>query len=166
MFLTQTELENRILEALQQHTVLTLAVSGPLGPHAVSLMYAHDGFNVYWLSDPKTQHSEILASNSLASVTIAAQQSEFQRIRGLQMRGDAYHIEDSAEEAAGFRLLVARYPFLKKFGAGKLARHLSAAAIYVFRPSTMTLIDNTRGFGFKQTLVPQEIAHEYSSDSA
>jgi len=164
MFLAQAELENRILEELEQHTVLTLAVNGDEGPHAVSLMYAHEGFNIYWLSDPKARHSAYLESGSSASVTIASQHTDFREIRGLQLTGDAHRISGSAEEATGFRLLVARYPFLKKFGAGKLARHLGAAAIYAFRPATMTLIDNTRGFGFKQTLAPQEFQNEYSSN--
>jgi uncharacterized protein YhbP (UPF0306 family) len=165
MFLARTELEITILEELERHTVLTLATSGKEGPHAVSLMYAHDGFNIYWLSDPKAHHSGYLASCSSASVTIASQHKDFRDIRGLQMDGEAYRISDTAEEATGFRQLVARYPFLEKFGSGKLARHLGAAAVYVFRPTTMTLIDNTRGFGFKQTLAPQEIPNEYSSNN-
>jgi uncharacterized protein YhbP (UPF0306 family) len=166
MALALSELEAAILEELRNHTVMTLATSGQAGPHAVSLMYAHDGFDIYWLSDPKTLHSSHLASGSTVAATIAAQHADFREIRGLQMEGNAQLLTDAAEEAAGFDLLVARYPFLKKFGAGKLARHLGAASVYVFRPVTLTLIDNSRGFGFKQTLAPQEIPHEYSSNSS
>lgn len=164
--LARSELEATILEELRDHTVLSLAVNSEDGPHAVSLMYANDGFDIYWLSDPKTRHSNYLASSSSASVTIAAQHKDFQEIHGLQMEGDAYRISDPGEESAAFDLLVARFPFLNKFGAGNLARHLGAAAIYLFRPVTLTLIDNSRGFGFKQTLIPQENQHECASNSS
>ncbi|HSG94342.1 MAG TPA: hypothetical protein VLA28_02400, partial [Afifellaceae bacterium] len=117
-----------------------------------SLMYAHDGFDIYWLSDPKTRHSEQLAASPSAAVTIAAHYDDFRQIRGLQMRGSGHCLSGADAEKAGFDLLAARYPFLSQFAAGKLARHLGAAAVYRFRPASLTLIDNSRGFGFKQTL--------------
>lgn len=152
MVLTEAELKSAVLNELRHHTVLTLAAIGEAGPHAVSLMYAHDDFNIYWLSDPKTRHSRYLASSPSAAVTIAAQCEEFQKIRGLQIEGNGHRLTDKDEKTAAFDLLVARYPFLKKFAVGKLARHLGAAAVYLFRPTRLTLIDNSRGFGFKQTL--------------
>lgn len=154
MILTELELENAILDELQHHTVLSLATNGETAPHAVSLMYAHRDFDMYWLSDPKTLHSEQLAHNPSAAVTIATQQEDFRKIRGLQIEGDAYRITDPDEAARGFDLLVARYPFLKQFAAGKLARHLGLAAVYLFHSTKLTLIDNSRGFGFKQALEP------------
>lgn len=152
MALTEAELERAILEELRQHTILALATIGNAGPHAVSLMYAHDAFDIYWLSDPKTRHSKHLASSPSVAVTIAAQHDDFQKIRGLQMEGGGCRLTEADEETAGFDLLVARYPFLQQFAVGKLARNLGAAAVYRFRPARLTLIDNARGFGFKQTL--------------
>jgi uncharacterized protein YhbP (UPF0306 family) len=150
MALKDADLRQAILEELRQHTVLTLATCGKAGPHAVSLMYANEGFDIYWLSDPKAQHSQHLESNPSAAVTIAAQYDDFRQIRGLQMDGSGCRATDGAK--AGFGLLAGRYPFLKQFTIGKLARHLGAAAVYMFRPAQMTLIDNSRGFGFKQVL--------------
>ena len=150
--LNKAELNDALLAELRAHSVLTLATAGETGPHAVTLMYAHDGFDIYWLSDPKTQHSEQLASSPSAAVTIAAQYEDFLKIRGLQMNGTGCRLTDAEEASAGFDLLALRYPFLQQFGAGKLAQHLGAAAVYRFRPEKLTLIDNARGFGFKQTL--------------
>jgi uncharacterized protein YhbP (UPF0306 family) len=160
MILTEAELESAILEELRRNTVLTLAAVGVAGPHAVSLFYAHDNFDIYWLSDPKTRHSQNVASSPSTSVTIAAQQTDYRKIRGLQMEGETRRLGDASEATAGFDLLVDRYPFLKQFAVGKLARHLGAAAVYLFRPTKITLIDNARGFGFKQTLEPREISND------
>ncbi len=85
-------------------------------------------------------------------MTIAAQQQDYANIRGLQIEGSGRRITDATHASAGFDLLVARFPFLDQFAVGKLARHLGAAAVYLFDPSRLTLIDNSRGFGFKQTL--------------
>lgn len=157
MALTEIELERAILEYLREQTVLSLAAVGDDGPHAVSLMYAHERFDLFWLSDPGTHHSRYLATNPRASVTIAAQVDDYRDICGLQLSGLAQRISNPDKAAAAFKLLTTRYPFLNRFGAGKLARHLGAADVYRFRPIRLTLIDNSRGFGFKQTLAPQEI---------
>ena len=150
--LNKVELSDAILAQLRAHSVLTLATIGETGPHAVTLMYAHDGFDIYWLSDPKTRHSEQLESSPSAAVTIAAQYEDFRKIRGLQMNGTGCRLADAKEASAGFDMLALRYPFLQQFGAGKLAQHLGAAAVYRFQPARLTLIDNARSFGFKQTL--------------
>jgi len=160
MALNKSRLREAILAELRAHSVLTLATIGEAGPHAVSLMYAHDGFDIYWLSDPKTLHSEHLASNPSAAVTIAAQYEDFRKIRGLQLHGKGCHLNDKKDAAAGFDLLALRYPFLQKFSAGKLAHHLGAAAIYRFQPARLTLIDNAQGFGSKQTLELSDQADE------
>ncbi len=152
--LKETELREAALAEMRGHSVLTLATTGETGPHAVSLMYAHDGFDIFWLSDPKTRHSRHLAANPSAAVTIAGQYEDFREIRGLQMNGEGRRLTSTDAEKAGFDLLEARYPFLKQFAAGKLARSLGAAAVYRFRPASLTLIDNGRGFGFKQSLEP------------
>lgn len=160
MTLSVAELKREILAELSAHSVLALAAQGDEGPHVVSLLYANAGLDIFWLSDPDTRHSRYLENSPLAAVTIAAQQEDFRKIRGLQMQGRAQRISDSAQAAAGMDLLAARYKFLKQFGVGKLARHLGAASVYRFRPAQLTLIDNSRGFGFKQTLVPQETRND------
>ncbi|MCW9036000.1 MAG: pyridoxamine 5'-phosphate oxidase family protein [Rhodospirillales bacterium] len=152
MSLSDQELKSAIGELLQRHTVLALATVGEQGPHGVSLMYAYDEFTLYWLSDPKTRHSQDLNGKAPATVTVAGQYGDFKEIQGLQLKGFGERLENGVEEKNAFKLLGDRYEFLKTFSLGNLARHLGAAAVYVFRPSSITLIDNKRGFGFKQTL--------------
>ncbi len=152
MLLSDQELKAAVLQLLGQHTVLSLATVGDEGPHGVSLMYAYDAYTLYWLSDPKTRHSHDLGKGKAATITIAGQYEDFKQIQGLQLKGIGSCLESGEEEKKAFKLLGERYEFLKTFSLGNLARHLGAAAVYAFRPSTITMIDNTRGFGFKQTL--------------
>ncbi|MDP6377196.1 MAG: pyridoxamine 5'-phosphate oxidase family protein [Pseudomonadales bacterium] len=150
--LDEDELRGAIGEQLSRHSVLTLATAQGGEPHAVSLMYAYLGFDVFWLSDPKTRHSRHLDSGGLAAVTIARQYDDFKNIQGLQMTGIGRRLTGE-EESERLELLAARYAFLREFAQDTLAGHLGAAGVYQFCPSTVTLIDNSRGFGFKQTLV-------------
>jgi len=148
--LTDGELRRAIHAQLRAHTVLTLATASAGIPHAVSLMYAEDeDFNICWLSDPDTRHSRHLESANRCAITVATQYDDFRTIRGLQMVGSAGREPDPGD---GLKLLVARHPFLQAFVAGKLAQHSSRAAVYRFQPEMVTLIDNRRAFGFKQTL--------------
>ena len=152
MSLSDNELKQAILTALGAHTVLSMAAQDDTGPHAVSLMYAHQAFDLYWLSDPKTEHSIHLENDKRCAVTIARQQDAFENIMGLQMSGHGLRLDKGTQADEGFALLTARYAFLQTFATGKLARHLGKMAVYRFRPQRITLIDNSRGFGFKQIL--------------
>jgi uncharacterized protein YhbP (UPF0306 family) len=152
MPLEQDELRDAIVEQLAAHTVCTLATRCEDGAHAASLMYAHDGLEVYWMSDPKSRHSRDLAADRRCTMTVARQYDDFTAIRGLQMKGHAARISDDMVEKRAMQLMAGRYPFLDTFGAGKLARAIAVAALYRFRPRCITLTDNTRSFGFKQDL--------------
>ena len=152
MSLSDPELKQAILTALTGHTVLSIATQGDSGPHAVSVMYAHQAFDLYWLSDPNTEHSKHLENDNRCAVTIARQYDAFENIMGLQMSGHGRRLDKGAQADDGFTLLTDRYAFLKTFAAGELARHLGKMAVYRFRPQRITLIDNSRGFGFKQIL--------------
>jgi len=152
MSLTADELKQAILDALAGNTVLSMATRGPDAVHAVSLLYAHQGFDLYWLSDPKSSHSIQLVNECRCAVTIARQQAAFQTIQGLQLSGLGFRLDPGTEADAGFTLMTQRYEFLRNLTAGDLARHLGKAAVYRFRPKQITLIDNSHGFGFKQVL--------------
>lgn len=150
--MTDAELKQAIVSLLETNTVCTLATRGPDAPHAASLMYAWHDFNLYWLSDPEVRHSRDLGRDARCAMTIAGQFGDFREICGLQMSGHGGLAAEFGAEEHGRELLTRRFPFLKVVASSKLTRALTAAAIYRFRPRRITLIDNTRGFGFKETL--------------
>jgi uncharacterized protein YhbP (UPF0306 family) len=93
-------------------------------------------------SDPDSAHSRNLVS-AQASVAIYPEESDWRRLRGVQMTGHAAEIEGSEAELAR-RAYAHRFPFVSE-----LAQALDASRTYAFRPSWVRLIDNRRGFGFQ-----------------
>ena len=132
MSLDDGELGSSIIDELTTHTVLTLATVGPDGPYSTSLMYAPDGFDLFWLSDPATRHSQYLQANASSAVSVARQYDDFREIKGLQMKGHAARLAAGDEQTKAFELLVVRYPFLEQFAAAVLAQAIDAAQFIDF----------------------------------
>jgi len=150
-----TELAQQIGSFLAAHHVLSLATFGPSGPHATNLFYACDGLALVWVSDPDTQHSRDIEADPRVAATVAPDYSDFADIRGLQISGTARRIAAAAEQASSLAQMEARYPFLKRLAEGppKLRDAYARTGVYRLQPSRIVLIDNTKGFGHKQTLV-------------
>jgi len=87
------ELRQQVLTYLQSHNTMTLATVGSDGPWAAGLFYVNDGFDLYWLSDPDTQHSRNIAHNPHVAVTIHEDYRDWRIIQGIQMEGAAEQVE-------------------------------------------------------------------------
>ncbi len=147
-------LADRIAAFLAGHHVLSLATHGPDGPHAANLFYACDGLSLVWLSEPDTRHSLDLAADARAAATIAPDYTDFAEIRGVQVLGAARRVVDADERQRHLALLEVRYPFLCRLKSGppKLQEGYARASPYRLEPFRMVLIDNTKGFGHKETV--------------
>ena len=142
----------RILDFLTEHHAMTLATAGP-GPHAAAVLYAHREFALYWVSDPESRHSREIAAGGAVAATINRDYADFTQIRGLQLAGPAVMLK-GIEAAVGLSVLARRYPFLEQFAGsgGVLFGALAKASVWRFDPIRNVYVDNTRGFGFKETL--------------
>lgn len=149
----QNELRLRIESFLTEHHVMSLATAGPDGPHAANLFYACDGLSLIWISDPKSRHSRELEVQARVATTIAPDYTDFSIIRGVQIWGVAYKVSDS-ERARQIAVLETRYAFLRRTAEGPKKMHdaYTQAAIYRLDPKRIVFIDNTKGFGHKETL--------------
>jgi len=144
----------RIEAFLDAHHVMTLATGASGLVHAASLMYARAGFTLYWTSDPATRHSQELEANPQVAATIAPDYTDFRVIRGLQIAGRAARLASESDLAQARSLMESRYSFLGELARGPAALRAAyaKAGFYVLRPERITLIDNTLGFGHKETL--------------
>ncbi len=150
-----SELAERIARFLDENHVMSLATAGPLGPHAASLFYARDRLGLLWVSDPNSRHSRDLEADARVSATVAPDTADYALIRGAQIHGAAHRVTDLDERGRFLALLVQRYSFLArpKDAPAKMAAAFDSAAVYRLEPARVVLIDNSLGFGHKDTLV-------------
>lgn len=140
---------------LAAHHVVSLATTDDDGgPHAACVMYALDGLRLYWMSDPESRHSRYIGARPRVTATVAPDYSDFREIRGLQVFGRARRLVDETELARARQRMLTRYAFLAELAGGPpaLRAAFEKAGFYCLEPGRITLIDNTKGFGTKDTL--------------
>ncbi len=159
-------LRDRIMAFLAAHTTMTLAtvrtdaLTGTSGaPQAAAVFYAPDDeLNLYFLSEPTTRHARNLATDPRVAATIQADGQDWRQIRGLQIEGMAFLVEDVGEMAHAAQVYAARFDFLAGLltgageGAPALVGPLVRSRFYVLRPHWLRLIDNRVHFGYKEEL--------------
>jgi uncharacterized protein len=148
------DLAGRIADFLDAHQVMSLATAGPDGPHAASLFYARDGMTLAWVSDPASRHSRDLAALPRVAATVAPDYADYAAIRGVQISGTAEAVAELAARARLLALFARRFSFLSPGGASAMVHAaFSRATVYRLTPVRIVLIDNTLGFGHKETLL-------------
>jgi uncharacterized protein YhbP (UPF0306 family) len=131
--------------------VMTLATVGTdAAPHAASVYFAAGAGAagqkpLYFFSSPASQHGQDLAANPAAALTLSPLVEGWRDIYGVQMRGEAHPVLAGPEWEHAFQLYLARFPF-----AASLKQELARNTLYVFTPQWLRLVDNSRGFGFKE----------------
>ena len=152
--MANTNISQEIQSFLAKHHVMSLATCGEAGPHATNLFYACDGLALVWVSESDTQHSQDIEAEPRVAATVAPDYSDFATIRGVQIAGMARRVIAADERSRNVGHLEARYPFLRQLATGplKMRQAFARAAVYRLQPHRIVLIDNTKGFGHKETL--------------
>ena len=141
------------------HTVSLATVDDQGAPHAANLLYALGGLTMYWMSDTGTRHSRHIEARPQVTATVAPDFADFRLIRGVQIFGRARRLA-GVESLATARRMVSRYGFLAELANGPAALRAAfeKAGFYCLEPERITLIDNSKGFGHKETLeLPCEV---------
>jgi uncharacterized protein YhbP (UPF0306 family) len=138
-----------IAQLLARQSTLTLATLEPSGlPMAASLFFAADpGLNLYWTSSSKSRHSQNLSRDPHVAITVHTATWSWRAISGLQFEGEAAEIAPGTEWQSALDLYLSKFPFAKEFEA-----ELSRSSFYRFTPRWGRLIDNSRGFGYKEEI--------------
>jgi uncharacterized protein YhbP (UPF0306 family) len=137
---------DQLLALLNETTTMVLATCMPdATPRATPLYFAvHDALQLVFLSDPGSLHSRNLRRARGVSVALYPEESDWRKLRGLQMMGSAAALAGAEAEAAQ-RTYACRFGFVTE-----LSQALAASQVYMFTPSWIRLIDNRRRFGFQQ----------------
>lgn len=141
------EIRRRALAYLENHTVMTLATDGPEGLWAAAVFYAHDNFNLIFLSAGHTRHGQNLAANPRAAATIQENYDDWPQIQGIQLSGTVRLLDGKKREAA-ISLYREKYPFIQTAGL-KIRRALQRVNWYRLTPQQFYFIDNSKGFGHR-----------------
>ena len=145
---------DEILEFLALHNTLTLATERDGIPWAASLFYAHDGLTLYFISDRQARHAQYLASNPRIAATINQDCHTWSEIKGLQIAGLCEEVVRPADIAWALKIYTARFSFLANLlqAPPELGAAMAKATFYRIKPNWVRLVDNSRGFGWKQAI--------------
>jgi uncharacterized protein YhbP (UPF0306 family) len=140
------------VEYLQNHHVLALATQGPEGLWAAAVFYVNDGFDFFFLSAGHTRHGRNLAANPAVAATIQEDLGSWEAIKGVQMAGEVVQLHGKARLAA-ISLYMQKYLFLQK-APPPIEAALQKVNWYHLRPDSLYLIDNSKGFGHRDQILP------------
>lgn len=147
---------------LAEISTLTLATaSTDAAPWAATVFFASDKhFNLYFVSDHRTQHGRDMVDNPRVAATINPDCDNWHAVRGLQVRGNVAIVE-GAERAKALLLYFKKFPQIDAlFQSPKdkheetIATRLKAANFYCVRPELVRVIDNEQGFGNRVEFKP------------
>lgn len=138
---------DRALTFISQHHVVTLATSGPEGLWAAAVFYAHQLFDLYFLSSDSTRHAKNLSSSPQVAATIQDDYDDWPGIQGIQLEGTVDQLAGADLEMAR-NLFQERFPFLNN-APDPILSALTRVSWYRLRPEKMYLVDNTQGFGHR-----------------
>ena len=142
-----TKIPSAHLSEILNLSTLTLATASPECEPSSAPVYfaAGQDLRLYFFSDPGSQHSRNTAQNPQAAAAIYPEVHDWRDIRGLQLRGRVRVVEPGLEWEAAWELYTAKFPFVSELRAV-----VASNTLYVFEPRWVRLVDNRRGFGFKE----------------
>jgi uncharacterized protein YhbP (UPF0306 family) len=128
-----------------QSTLALATVAADGSPRVTPLFYLlEDDLRMYWFSSASSEHSRSLRRNPAAAVTVYRPAERWREIRGVQMRGAASVIGDRARRRSIAEAYAERFQLGKVLQAG-----IARSSLYVFEPSWIRYIDNSRRFGYR-----------------
>jgi uncharacterized protein len=145
-----THPEQRILDFIGEHHVLTLAIARDNIPYCATCYYAWlDGQNQFiFTSDQETRHVRdvVEGNNYRVAGAIALETRIVGKIRGIQFTGEI-------KALVGDELAIAKARYLKRF---PIARLMPELHLWSLRPDFIKMTDNRLGFGKKLIWVAED----------
>ncbi|OFW24777.1 MAG: hypothetical protein A3H27_11470 [Acidobacteria bacterium RIFCSPLOWO2_02_FULL_59_13] len=151
------QLRRSILDYLETHNVMTIASCQDNVPWAAAVFYASDGFDLYFLSNPRSRHGTCMAANPMVSAAIHEDYHDWRTIQGIQLEGKAERLRSLKLQAHFWMVYSRKFPFVKEFfQPGNLQQllqpKLAGIRLYRIVPQKIWFIDNRRGFGHREML--------------
>ena len=152
------QLEQKIARYLESCNTISLATAVGGIPHAAAVFYVSIGFNLYFLSSPKSRHGDNLMQNPTVSGTINEDYSNWLQIKGIQFQGRVECIGGILKNARIAKAYVKKFPnvadfLISPYKLGKeIAQKVSSVKFYQIWPVKIYFLDNSLGFGHREEL--------------
>lgn len=138
-------MEQKILDLLGQHRIMTLATLRPDGwPQATTVGYGNDGLTIYFLCGLDSQKAANLARDNRVSLTIDHDTDQVMEITGLSMAARAEAVSDPAEAERAMQLMFSRYPEQKDIPFAM--PRPEDVRIFRVTPVVISVLDYSKGF--------------------
>lgn len=138
---------------LQRHHVMTLATCGERGPWAAAVFYVNVGPTLYFLSSPSSRHCLDLAHDPRCAATVQDDTGDWTQIKGIQLEGTAVELHGSEAQLARQRY-GEKFPLVAQTDRtpAPIAAALAKVSWYRLQLARLHFIDNSRGFGHRDTI--------------
>jgi general stress protein 26 len=135
--------EKFILNLMRRHNVMTLATVRPDGfPQATTVAYANEGFDLYFSCDNSSQKAKNIRKCEKVSATIDRDTRDWNKVKGLSLGGHAQLLKGKNEREHAYQVLLKKFPEMSSFPPSE-----SAMAFVRVRPTVISVLDYTQGFG-------------------
>lgn len=111
------EINKLIYEILSEGYVMSIATVDECGVWVADVVYIYDGvFNIYWISQISTRHSQAIQKNNQVAASITISQPGEDN-RGLQIEGSAEAVDRTSLEMLRKHLIkrAGKVPYQKPF---------------------------------------------------
>ncbi len=143
---------DEVLEYLATHHVMTLATQGSDGPWAAAVFYVNVGFELTFLSSPRTRHATDLARDPRCAAAIHEDYSDWPEIKGIQLEGQVRELT-GLERVEAIARYARKFPVVRADRAPEVIRAaLDRISWYVLVPDRCLFIDNSLGFGHREEI--------------
>lgn len=147
------DLQRVVAQYLHRHHVMTLATCGVDGPWAAAVFFVNVGSALYFLSSPSSRHGRDLAHDPRCAATVQQDTGDWTQIQGIQLEGRAIQLQGE-EELLALRRYGEKFPLLAQpdTAPAPIAAALAKVRWYRLHAEHMHFIDNSRGFGQRDTV--------------
>lgn len=128
---------------------MTLATYAGGQVWAAAVFYAHDAFDLFFISAAHTRHARYLSVNPHAAATIQEDYRMWRDIQGIQLEGAVRRLEGQERQLAK-TLYLTKYPYVASGAEDQLAAALAKMNWYRLTPSRLYFIDNSKGLGHRE----------------
>ena len=148
-------------EYLAEHSIINIATSGEDGPWASAAFYAHSGRLFFFMTTPDSQHGRDSLVSGLMAATIHEDCAYWDEVKGVQMRGRVWAVEDASEQKQGLRTFFRKYEFASQFTQGRMPEELKASLsevrLFCFCPDVVYWIDASKQSPLRVRLFPADM---------